>query len=159
MAFSFIREKYRSMPFALSYIAIGVAAAHLAGLALPGKWLLPVLNAGIFFLLFLVPISKREYACAVKLALIWAVITTVLQVLLSAGWPVLMEEKVLRGAAYRQEMFHWVLTGGGPEGDISLFLPIHLRHFLIFCALSLATGGFLALAMGAVTILKTVRIL
>jgi len=43
-----------------------------------------------------------------------------------------------------------VRTGEGPEGDISLFLPIHLRHFLIFCTLSLASGGFLALAMGAV---------
>lgn len=138
------------MPFALSYIVIGVAAAHLAGLALPGKWFLPGLNALIFFLLFLVPVARGEYSYAVKLALIWAVVTIVLQIFLSAGWPGLMEGKLLRATAYKGEMFHWVRTGEGHEGDISLFLPIHLGHFIIFCAVSVLSGGLLGLGMGAV---------
>ncbi len=150
MVLSTIKKRYGSIPFALSYIVIVVAVAHLSGLALPGKWFLPALNASLFFLLFLVPVSRGEYSYAVKLALFWAVVTTIVQILLSAGWPGLMEEKVLRGTVYREEMLHWVRTGEGPEGDISLFLPIHLRHFLIFCAASLATGGLMGLAMGAV---------
>ena len=150
MAFAIIKNRYGSLPFALSYIVVVVLIAHLAGLALPGKWFLPGLNALLFFLLFLVPVARGEYRYAVKLALIWAAVTTVVQIFLSAGWPGLMEEKVLRGAAYREEMFLWVRTGGGPEGDISLFLPIHLRHFIVFCAVSLATGGLMGLGMGAV---------
>jgi len=150
MAFATIKNGYGSLRFALSYIVVAVLAAHLAGLALPGKWFLPGLNALLFFLLFLVPVARGEYRWAVKLALIWAAVTILLQVSLSAAWPALMEEKVLRGAAYREEMFLWVRTGQGPEGDISLFLPIHLRHFIIFCAVSLATGGLMGLAMGAV---------
>ena len=150
MAFAAIKNRCGSLRFALSYIVAVVIVAHLIGLTLPGKWFLPGLNALLFFLLFLVPLSRGEYHRAVKLALVWAAVTTVVQVFLSAGWPALMEEKILRGAEYREEMFLWVRTGQGPEGDITLFLPIHLRHFIVFCAVSLATGGLIGLAMGAV---------
>ncbi|MGK7876816.1 MAG: hypothetical protein AB4426_27070 [Xenococcaceae cyanobacterium] len=45
-------------------------------------------------------------------------------------------------------MFHWIQTGEGAEGSLRLFLPIHLRNYLIFCLLSLITLSSTALIFG-----------
>ena len=55
----------------------------------------------------------------------------------------------LRGESYRREMFEFILTGYGPEGDIRRFLPQHAAHAAVFCALALATGSVLAMPLGA----------
>jgi hypothetical protein len=47
-------------------------------------------------------------------------------------------------------MLTWVRTGAGPEGSPRLFLPVHVRHYLGFCALSLLTVGYAGLALGTV---------
>lgn len=146
----FIRRKYKSYTFSTIYIVSVVLTVHLAGLVLPGKWALPIFNTCLFFHIFYFPVSRGEYAHAVKLSLIWAVATIILQVWLSSACPELMEEKIFRGASYRAEMFHWVRTGEGPEGNISLFLPVHIRHFLVFCLVSAVSGGFFGLLMGSV---------
>jgi hypothetical protein len=56
----------------------------------------------------------------------------------------------LNGPAYRDEMFHWIRTGEGREGQLRLFLPQHLGHLAAFVVLSLATASALSIAMGAV---------
>ena len=150
MISSLLKDRFGSFAVSLGYIVLIVLLSHALGLVLPGKWFLPAINALLFFLLFLCQVSRGKYATAVKLALIWAAATIILQVILSAGWNSLLEEKVMRGAAYRDEIFNWVRTGEGPEGDIRLFLPIHVKHFLLFCALSVASGGLLGLGLGAV---------
>src|SRR3989339_117484 len=111
MISSLLKDKFGSFPVSVGYIILTVVVAHALGLALPGKWFLPGINALLFFLLFLCQVSRGKYGTAVKLALIWAAATIVLQVILSAGWNSLLEEKVLRGADYRDEMFNWVRTG------------------------------------------------
>src|SRR4029077_7629489 len=55
----------------------------------------------------------------------------------------------LRGESYRREMFEFLLTGYGPEGDIRRFLPQHLAHAAVFTALAIATGSLLAMPLGA----------
>jgi len=79
----------------------------------------------------------------------WAVLLALLVGLLSLLATGFMETKILHGADYKQEMFRWVSTGIGPEGDIRQFLPQHALHFLIFAILTLISGGFLGLVMGS----------
>ena len=86
---------------------------------------------------------------AVRLALVWAAVTSILQVLLTLLLPGLMAKITWNGVDYRDQMMLWVRTGGGAEGNISLFLPVHLRHIVVFTALSLISGGLLGLVMGA----------
>lgn len=135
--------------FAVGCIVLGVGAAHLVGFAVPGVWALPLVNAGVFFFIFRAPLKCGDYGCAVRLALVWATATSLLQIGLTIRLPGFMEEHIWRAAAYREEMFAWVRTGAGPEGNIRLFLPVHLKHFAVFSAASLVSGGFLGLAMGA----------
>ena len=63
-----------------------------------------------------------------------------------------MGRVVLRGVRYRNEMFQWILTGEGSEGNPRLFIPEHIKHFLIFSLTSLLTGGLCGLAFGAILI-------
>ena len=67
------------------------------------------------------------------------------QVGLTLLWPQAMESAVWRGEAYRDEMFGWIRTGAGVEGDIRQFLPVHLMHLGLFCLLSLVSGGLFGL--------------
>jgi len=144
-----LEQRWQSWRFSLTYIFGGVLLTHLVSLALPGVVFLPVLNGIVFSLLFLTPLRRGDYWAAARLALIWAVVTSIVQILLTFGWPELMSQKVWRGVAYREEMMKWVHTGTGTEGDIRLFLPIHARSFVVFSVLSLASGGLLGLVMGA----------
>lgn len=55
---------------------------------------------------------------------------------------------VLSGSSSTAEMLDWIRTGTGAEGSLRLFLPIHLRNYLVFCILSLITCGSGALILG-----------
>lgn len=55
----------------------------------------------------------------------------------------------VRSEQYRREMFEFLLTGYGPEGDIHRFLPQHATDAAVFCGLAVATGGLLAMPLGA----------
>ncbi len=57
---------------------------------------------------------------------------------------------IVNGEPYRQEMFHWIATGEGREGDWRQFLPTHLSHFAIFLVLTWVSGGYLGLVLGAI---------
>ncbi len=46
-------------------------------------------------------------------------------------------------------MFGWITTGIAPENDPRQFLPIHFGHLLLFALLSLISGGYLGLVLGA----------
>jgi hypothetical protein len=145
----FFSEHYRSRSLAGFYMAASILVAHVLEFIVPGMWLLPVVAGLTFWLLFAHSLRRGEYVWAVKSALVWALMLVVVQVALSMLWPGVMEGNILRGAAYRDEMFRWVRTGEGSEGSIALFLPIHLRHFVLFCVVSAASGGALGLVMGA----------
>jgi hypothetical protein len=47
------------------------------------------------------------------------------------------------------EMFAWVMTGRGAESDPAIFIPQQATHAAVFALLALATGGVLAMPMGA----------
>ena len=70
--------------------------------------------------------------------------------LLSFARPSQTDALFLRGASYRAEMFAWVMSGHGAESTPSRFIPEQALHAGLFSVLALATGGVLAMPMGAV---------
>jgi len=82
--------------------------------------------------------------------LLWALAMAVTASLWSFARPADTGALFLRGEPYRAEMFEWVLTGRGAESTPSQFIPQQAGHAAIFSALALATGGALAMRMGAV---------
>ncbi len=149
MTLDFLAERYRSAPFAALWMAVSILLSHALEFVVPGVWLLPLLAGGSFWLLFAHPLRRGEYARALRLALVWAGMMIAVQVALTILWPGLMEQNVFRAVAYRDEMFRWLGTGAGMEGDIVLFLPVQLTHLVVFCILSFGTGGLMGLVLGA----------
>src|SRR5205807_9822356 len=87
---------------------------------------------------------------AVARMLLWALTMGVTATMLSYARPTRTETLFLRGQAYRAEMFDWVMSGRGAESSPSRFLPQHARDAALFSALAVATGGTLAMPIGAV---------
>jgi hypothetical protein len=94
-------------------------------------------------------LRRGDLKLAIARMLLWALAMGVTATLLSYARPSQTEALFIRGAAYRAEMFAWVLTGRGAESSPSQFLPQHLRDLGLFSSFALLTGGLLAMPMGA----------
>ncbi len=134
---------------AVLYLLITTPIAILLGLFL-GRWLLPLVQAAVFFPLFLHLLRRGPWSRVVGVSLLWALVTTAVMILLSWKLPAYAEPRILLAESYRLEMFTWIATGQGPEGDIRQFLPQHILHFLVFAAATALSAGFLGLVMGSV---------
>jgi len=124
----------------LSYVVAWIVAVPL---------LVPVLNTLASFPFMVAALRRGNVRLAVARMLVWALALGVCATLLSYWQPWRTETLFLRAASYRAEMFGWVMTGHGAESEPSRFLPLHLRDAAIFVVLALATGGVLAMIMGA----------
>jgi hypothetical protein len=110
----------------------------------------PVFNTFAAFPFMVSALSRGDVRLAIARMLVWALALGACATLLSYLQPSRTDALFLRGASYRAEMFGWVMTGRGAESDPAQFLPQHAAHAVVFVALALASGGVLALAMGAV---------
>ena len=129
-------------------LAAGSAATTALGFALGWAWLFPLLGALVPYPLFLARVTRGRYRAAVGWVLLWALFQSVAVGLAVAWAPERAAQVVHQGPGYTAEMLHWVRTGEGPEGSPRLYLPIHLRHYVAFCLLSVATAGAAALVLG-----------
>ena len=135
-------------------IAIAIVTATLLSYALGAligiPALLPILNtaAGVPFMIL--ALRRGDLRLAVARMLLWALAMGMCATMWSYARPVQTDALFLRGATYRTEMFGWVLSGKGAESTPSQFIPQQAGHAAIFSALALATGGLLAMPMGAV---------
>ena len=129
-------------------LALGAVLTTFASFSFRIPTLMPFLGAGVIYPLYLFLVAHRYYNQAMFWVLCWA---------WSQSWavagatilaPETATEVVLHGAAYTDNMFHWIKTGEGAEGSLQLFLPIHLREYAIFSLLSLLTFGSTALILG-----------
>ena len=109
----------------------------------------PILNTLASFPFMVLALKRGDLRLAVARMLLWALTMGVAATLLSYARPAQTDALFLRGETYRTEMFAWVMTGRGAESSPSEFLPQHARDAAIFAALALATGGALAMPMGA----------
>ena len=131
-------------------IVVATAASCALGWAIGIPLLVPVFNTLAAFPFMVAALSRGDVRLAVARMLVWALALGVCATLLSYAQPWRTDSLFLRAASYRVEMFQWVMTGHGAESDPARFIPQQAAHVVVFAALALASGGVLALAMGAV---------
>ena len=134
--------------------AVAIVAATLIsyvfGWVLGVPILVPILNTLVSVPFMVLALRRGNLQLAIVRMLLWALTMGVVATLLSYARPAQTDALFLRGEAYRIEMFTWVMTGVGAESTPSQFIPQQAGHALIFSGLALATGGVVAMAMGAV---------
>ena len=133
-----------------SVIVLATLTSYAIGWAIGIPLLVPFLNTLASFPFMVLAIKRADLRLAVGRMLVWALAMGVAATLLSYARPAQTGLLFLRGASYRAEMFTWVLTGRGPESTPSQFIPQQAGHAVVFAGLALATGGVLAMPLGAV---------
>jgi len=131
-------------------IVFGTTISYGIGWVIGVPALVPILNTLASFPLMVAALRRRDLPDAVARMVLWAVTMAVAATVLSYAYPADTESLFLRSGDYRREMFTWVLTGRGAESTPSVFIPQQAGHAALFSALALATGGVLAMPMGAV---------
>jgi hypothetical protein len=127
----------------------GTAVSYLAAIVIGVPVLVPFLNAAPALPFMIASLRQGRLAEAVWRMLVWAAALAVCGTTISYLDTSRAARLFLFGEQYRREMFGFLLTGYGPEGDIRRFLPQHAAHAAVFCGLALATGGLLAMPLGA----------
>jgi len=109
----------------------GTALSYIVAFLVNVPALVPFLNVVPAFPFMIASLRRGRLGEAVWRMLIWAAALAVC------------------ATVYRREMFEYLRTGFGPEGDIRRFVPMHLAHAAVFCGLAIATGSLLAMPLGA----------
>jgi hypothetical protein len=112
--------------------------------------LVPILNTAASFPFMFLALKQGDVRLAISRMLLWALTLGACATWLSYVRPAATGALFLGSEAYRTEMFAWVLTGSGPESTPSRFIPQQAGHAALFVSLALASGGLLAMPMGAV---------
>ena len=139
-----------SSPNRLLSIAATALLPWVAAWAPAGQWWLPLALVGVVYPEFARRVRAGEMMGAWRWGMAWAAVLSVSILVLVACQPERAEATLLHGTTYRDEMFRWIETGVGREGDPRLFLPEHALHLLAFVVLCWTTGGIGGLVLGAV---------
>jgi hypothetical protein len=131
-------------------IVFGTALSYVAGVLIGIPFLVPILNVVPAFPFMVDSLRHQRVGEAIGRMLVWAAALGVCATTAAYLAPVETARLFIHADAYRREMFWFVLTGQGAEGDIREFLPQHAAHAAMFCGLALATGSVLAMPLGAV---------
>jgi hypothetical protein len=137
---------FRSAPLV---IVAGTALSYVVAAAIGVPVLVPILNTLPAFPFMIGSLRRGQVGEAIARMLVWAAALGVCATVFSYARTADAGRLFLHGEAYRREMFAFLLTGSGPEGDIRQFLPQHARHAIAFGALAIATGSLAAMPMGA----------
>ena len=127
----------------------GTALSYVVARLIGVPALVPVLNTLPAFPFMIASLRRGQTGEAIARMLVWAAALAVCATAFSYVRTAEAGRLFLHGEAYRIEMFTFVLTGAGTEGQIRLFLPQHALHATAFCALAIATGSLAAMTMGA----------
>ena len=138
-----------SSPLIYIYLFAGTIAATAIGFLAGNKVLLPILQILVAYPLLYSLVVRGLRKRAFVAMLFWALSLAIVVVTASAYYPAPATESIFYGANYKDQMFHWIKTGEGAEGNPVQFVPVHLLHFVVFVGLSLSTGSLLSLLMGA----------
>jgi hypothetical protein len=139
-----------SSTFVPVVIVVGTALSYAIGIAIHVPALIPVLNVLPAFPFMIAALRRGNVPDAIARMVVWAAAMAVCSTTISYLAPAETANLFIHADAYRREMFEFVLTGRGAEGDIRAFLPQHLMHAALFCALALASGSVLAMPLGAI---------
>jgi hypothetical protein len=127
----------------------GTALSYVVALLLNTPALVPFLNVVPAFPFMIASLRRGRIGEAVWRMLVWAAALAVCATALSYFNTTEAGRLFVRGETYRREMYEYLLSGFGPEGDIRRFLPVHMAHAAVFCALAIGTGSLLAMPLGA----------
>jgi hypothetical protein len=130
-------------------IVCATALSYLVAMAIDVPVLVPILNVAAGFPFMIGSLRRGRVPEAVARMLVWAAAMAICATAISYLDTAHAGRLFLRGEQYRREMFDFIVTGNGAEGDIRRFLPQHAAHATVFCALALATGSVLAMPLGA----------
>jgi hypothetical protein len=111
--------------------------------------LVPFFNVVPAFPFMIESLRRGRVGEAVWRMVIWAAALAVCATVLSYLDTAAAGRLFMHGETYRREMFEYLATGQGAEGDPRRFVPVHLAHAAIFCALAILTGATLAMPLGA----------
>jgi len=142
------RREERGPAVALLALACAVVSTA-AGFLVGGKWALPLFNVALAYPFYINLILRGRTRRALAFALLWALFLSQAVIAATYFFPERAQEVVWRGAQYREEMFEWVETGEGMESSPARFIPVQIRDFVIFSAVTFVTGGAAGLFMGA----------
>jgi len=117
-----------------------------------GRWLLPFVAPLTFYVWFSRRVRLGDYLGAWKLGMLWAGLFSLGVILLLYLLPEAAAAGILHGEPYRQEMFGWIETGIGKENTPSQFIPEHMLHLGAFVLLTVLSGGYLGLVLGALLV-------
>lgn len=131
-------------------IVAATLLSYAVGWAVGIPIVLPLLNTIASFPLMVLALRRGDLGLAVARMLLWALTMGVAATLLSYARPAQTGILFVGAQSYRTEMFTWVATGRGRESTPSSFIPQHIEHAALFSALAVASGGALAMPMGAV---------
>jgi hypothetical protein len=136
---------------ALAWIVLALSGILGSMAALAGVgWLTPILQAVPAWWILVRDLREGRAGLGVVHMVFWSVLTSIAVITLTRHRPGAVEAGILHGAAYRDEMFTWIRTGVGAEGDPSRFLPEHAFHYGLVLVLSFVTAGLAGLLLGAV---------
>jgi hypothetical protein len=131
-------------------IVAGTAVSYAVALPLGVPAIVPIFNTLPAFPFMIQALRRGRADEAIVRMLIWAAAMGVCATAIGYWRTAEGGRLFINADAYRREMFTYLLTGVGAEGDIRRFLPQHFLHATMFCVLALATGSLLAMPMGAV---------
>ena len=135
---------------AAATIALLTTASYALGWLLSIPILVPFLNTLASYPFMVLALKDGDVRRAIARMLVWAATMGVCATLFSYARPADTARLFVRAAAYRNEMIAWVMTGRGAESTPSVFIPQQAEQAALFSALALASGGTLAMPMGAV---------
>lgn len=139
-----------SRPATAAWVALAATPLLPVVSLLPGgRFLLPLVAPLAVWPLFADAVRRGDYRRGLGVGLAWAVLLSAGVILYSQLAPQSAGRTILHGETYRQEMFAWIETGVGKESSPREFLPEHALHLAGFALLTLASGGYLGLALGA----------
>ena len=127
----------------------GTALSYVVASTIGIPVLVPIFNVLPAFPFMVASLRRGRVGEAIWRMLVWAAALGVCATVFSYVDTAAAGRLFLRGETYRREMFTYLTTGLGPEGDPRIFIPTHLAHAGVFCVLAIATGATLAMALGA----------
>lgn len=130
----------------------GTLVSYAIGWLIGLPALVPFLNAALPWWLMAKSLRLGQVRRAIAIMLVWALTMGVAATAMAAlGWSRTGSggDLFLR-SEYRDQMIEWVRTGVGPESEPGIFIPRHAAYAGVFTATAIATGGALAMPMGAV---------
>ena len=130
------------------FLVIGVILSTTASFVFGIPWLMPIFGAAVPYPILFLQVRRQQYKSAFWWMLFWGVLQSIAIILATAIAPQTAAKNILWGQSYTTEMLHWIRTGEGSEGSLSLFLPEHLLHYGIFCILCVVTLSSVALIFG-----------